>query len=70
VVLPEPQEPPEVLGLDGAEMERIVIEVTLGQTPTPTSRAGEVFRERVTRQVRAIRASGKIVDLPGEWPEP
>ena len=70
VELPEPQEPPVVLSLEGDEAERIVVEVTLGQTPTPTSRAGEVFRERVTRQVRAIRAEGKIVDLPGEWPEP
>lgn len=69
VVQARPNEPAEAPGVDGAEMERLLIDVVLGRSSTVTTEAAGRFRDQLVREVREIEEAGYVVDIPGEFPD-
>lgn len=57
------------MALTTDEMQKIVVEETLGKTPTTSGPEADAFREEIRNNIAAIKAKGLVVDIPREWPD-
>jgi len=50
-------------------MQKIMVELTLGQTPKAANEEEAEFIRKVAMEIKEIQAKGGEVSIPSEWPD-
>ena len=55
--------------LSTTRMQKIMVELTLGQTPKAANEEEAEFIRKVAMEIKEIQAKGGEVSMPSEWPD-